>query len=83
VDLTGSVAGVPQTRRDKKKHRSSTTVVAIDVANFRATVQELTGFASAGIFRPLPRRVHAVGSPFATLAAGNQAACSGGGRGQG
>uniref|UniRef100_A0A0E0CRM0 VQ domain-containing protein n=1 Tax=Oryza meridionalis TaxID=40149 RepID=A0A0E0CRM0_9ORYZ len=42
--------------------RSSTTVVATDVSNFRAMVQELTGFPAAAIFRPLPRRipVHAV-----------------------
>jgi hypothetical protein len=49
--------------------RSSTTVVATDVANFRAMVQELTGFPPAAIFRPLPRRVHAA-SPFVAVAAG-------------
>lgn len=41
--------------------RSSTTVVATDVGNFRAMVQELTGFPPAAIFRPLPRRAHAAG----------------------
>jgi hypothetical protein len=92
VDPAGSAAGVQtqQPRRaSKKKHggarppsrQSSTTVVATDVANFRAMVQELTGFPPASIFRPLPRRVHAVSSnPFA-LAAGNQG--YGGGEGQG
>ncbi|CAN6246057.1 unnamed protein product [Urochloa humidicola] len=54
--------------------RSSTTVVATDVNNFRAMVQELTGFPPASIFRPLPRRVHAA-SPFV--------AGAGGGAGQG
>ncbi|KAG8072435.1 hypothetical protein GUJ93_ZPchr0006g43822 [Zizania palustris] len=65
-----SAASQPQ--RAKKRHaaaprpstssrRSSTTVVATDVSNFRAMVQELTGFPQAAIFRPLPRRlpVHA------------------------
>jgi hypothetical protein len=92
VDPAGSAAGVQtqQPRRaSKKKHggarppsrQSSTTVVATDVANFRAMVQELTGFPPASIFRPLPRRVHAVSSnPFA-LAAGNQG--YGGREGQG
>ncbi|XP_062220963.1 uncharacterized protein LOC133920361 [Phragmites australis] len=75
----GSAASV-QPRRAKKKHaarpssrRSSTTVVATDVANFRTMVQELTGFPAAAIFRPLPRRVHAA-NPFA-VAAGQ--GCSG------
>ncbi|KAL6635147.1 hypothetical protein ACP70R_027818 [Stipagrostis hirtigluma subsp. patula] len=78
-----------QPRRSKKKHgarpssssrRSSTTVVATDVANFRAMVQELTGFPAAAIFRPLPRRVHAAG-PFAV--AGGQAGRGGEGRARG
>ncbi|XBH80094.1 hypothetical protein VPH35_105911 [Triticum aestivum] len=55
----------PSPRRARRKHpasasrRSSTTVVATDVSNFRAMVQELTGFPPAAIFRPLPRRAHA------------------------
>ncbi|CAN6239385.1 unnamed protein product [Urochloa humidicola] len=81
-----SAAAAMQPRRAKnKKHgasrpsssssrRSSTTVVATDVNNFRAMVQELTGFPPAAIFRPLPRRVHAA-SPFV--------AAAGGGAGQG
>ncbi|PNT69613.1 uncharacterized protein LOC100841749 [Brachypodium distachyon] len=57
-------------RRPRRRHsasssasarRSSTTVVATDVGNFRAMVQELTGFPPAAIFRPLPRRAHAAG----------------------
>ncbi|KAL5211354.1 hypothetical protein ABZP36_022201 [Zizania latifolia] len=63
-----SAAAQPQ--RAKKRHaaaarpstssrRSSTTVVATDVSNFRAMVQELTGFPQAAIFRPLPRRLPA------------------------
>ena len=58
-----------------KSRRSSTTVVATDVNNFRAMVQELTGFPAAAIFRPLPRRVHAA-SPFAA-AGGARQGCSG------
>ncbi|WVZ73626.1 hypothetical protein U9M48_021911 [Paspalum notatum var. saurae] len=73
---------LPCARRAKtKKHgasssssrRSSTTVVATDVSNFRAMVQELTGFPPAAIFRPLPRRVHAAGP---VVAAGQ--GCGGG-----
>jgi len=58
-----------------KSRRSSTTVVATDVNNFRAMVQELTGFPAAAIFRPLPRRVHAA-SPFAA-GGGARQGCSG------
>ncbi|KAL6911509.1 hypothetical protein ACP4OV_000314 [Aristida adscensionis] len=81
-------AAVQPPRRAKKKHsarappssrRSSTTVVATDVGNFRAMVQELTGFPPAAIFRPLPRRVHA-DNPF--VAGGGQG-CGGEGRGNG
>jgi hypothetical protein len=55
-------------RRPKRRQsasasrRSSTTVVATDVSNFRAMVQELTGFPPAAIFRPQPRRPHAAAS---------------------
>ncbi|GJM86879.1 hypothetical protein PR202_ga02778 [Eleusine coracana subsp. coracana] len=65
--------------------RSSTTVVATDVANFRAMVQELTGFPPAAIFRPLPRRVHAaVSNPaFALPASGFGHQFQGDARGQG
>ncbi|PWZ27181.1 hypothetical protein Zm00014a_028500 [Zea mays] len=51
--------------------RSSTTVVATDVSNFRAMVQELTGFfpPPAAVFRPLPRRVHAA-SPSVAVGQG-------------
>ncbi|TVU28548.1 hypothetical protein EJB05_20082, partial [Eragrostis curvula] len=84
-----AAAGAQQPRRAKKKHavrrasrRSSTTVVATDVSNFRAMVQELTGFPPAAIFRPLPRRVHAVSNPFVVAAAG-QGISGGDGRGQG
>ncbi|KAF8779848.1 hypothetical protein HU200_002113 [Digitaria exilis] len=84
-----AAAAVHQPRRAtrNKKHgaarpstsssrRSSTTVVATDVNNFRAMVQELTGFPPAAIFRPLPRRVHAAG-PFVFSGGGE------GGAGQG
>ncbi|KAM0927078.1 hypothetical protein ACQ4PT_003187 [Festuca glaucescens] len=50
-------------------HRSSTTVVATDVSNFRAKVQELTGFPPAAIFRPQPRRAHATAASHSLLAA--------------
>ncbi|VAI49226.1 uncharacterized protein LOC119319625 [Triticum dicoccoides] len=65
----------PSPRRARRKHsasasrRSSTTVVATDVSNFRAMVQELTGFPPAAIFRPLPRRAHAAGRSLAAAAA--------------
>ncbi|KAM0927076.1 hypothetical protein ACQ4PT_003185 [Festuca glaucescens] len=56
----------PPPRRPRKSasRRSSTTVVATDVSNFSAMVQELTGFqpAPAAIFRPQPRRAHAAAS---------------------
>ncbi|KAG2654125.1 uncharacterized protein LOC120654249 [Panicum virgatum] len=74
-------AAVPPRRARCKKHgasssrRSSTTVVATDVNNFRAMVQELTGFPAPAILRPLPRRVHAA-SPFAA-AGGAGHGCSG------
>ncbi|KAE8787244.1 hypothetical protein D1007_38860 [Hordeum vulgare] len=64
------------TRRARRKHsasasrRSSTTVVATDVSNFRAMVQELTGFPAAAIFRPLPRRAHAASQSLAAAAHG-------------
>ncbi|XP_062217568.1 uncharacterized protein LOC133917720 [Phragmites australis] len=82
----GPVATV-QPRRAKKKpaarppssRHSSTTVVPTDVANFRAMVQELTGFPQAAIFRPLPRRVHAA-NPF-VVASGQ--GCGGEGHGRG
>ncbi|RLN07697.1 uncharacterized protein C2845_PM11G25550 [Panicum miliaceum] len=78
---------VPPRRAKTKKHgasrpaslssrRSSTTVVATDVNNFRAMVQELTGFPAAAIFRPLPRRVHAA-SPFTGGGGGAGQGCSG------
>jgi hypothetical protein len=79
-------AAVQPRRAKSKKHgaaassssrRSSTTVVATDVNNFRAMVQELTGFPPAAIFRPLPRRVHAA-SPFVGVAGGAGQGCSGG-----
>uniref|UniRef100_A0A0D9VL59 VQ domain-containing protein n=1 Tax=Leersia perrieri TaxID=77586 RepID=A0A0D9VL59_9ORYZ len=59
--------------------RSSTTVVATDVSNFRAMVQELTGFPPAAIFRPLPSRVpvHAAPNPLGAV----QHGCGGGGGG--
>jgi hypothetical protein len=45
-------------------------VVATDVSNFRAMVQELTGFPPAAIFRPQPRRAHdATASHFLLAAA--------------
>ncbi|KAJ1281100.1 hypothetical protein BS78_04G282400 [Paspalum vaginatum] len=89
-------AGALQARRAKsKKHgassrpssssssrRSSTTVVATDVSNFRAMVQELTGFPPAAIFRPLPRRVHAAGPFVAAGQAGQGQGCGGGGEQQ-
>ncbi|PAN08292.1 hypothetical protein PAHAL_1G400700 [Panicum hallii] len=62
--------------RPSSSRRSSTTVVATDVDNFRAMVQELTGFPAAAIFRPLPRRVHAA-SPFAAGGGGAGQGCSG------
>jgi hypothetical protein len=54
--------------------RSSTTVVATDVSNFRAMVQELTGFfpPPAAVFRPLPRRVHATSPSVAVAVAAGQ-----------
>jgi hypothetical protein len=64
-----AVAAARHSPSSSSSRRSSTTVVATDVANFRAMVQELTGFPPAAIFRPLPRRVHAA-SPFVTVAAG-------------
>jgi len=87
---TASAAAAVQPRRVKsssKKHaaasrhssssrRSSTTVVATDVNNFRAMVQELTGFPPAAIFRPLPRRVHAA-SPFVAVSAAAGQGCGG------
>ncbi|KAF7085779.1 hypothetical protein CFC21_089170 [Triticum aestivum] len=66
----------PSPRRARRKHpasasrRSSTTVVATDVSNFRAMVQELTGFPPAAIFRPLPRRAHAAGHSLTAAAHG-------------
>ncbi|GJN22315.1 hypothetical protein PR202_gb09870 [Eleusine coracana subsp. coracana] len=95
ADPAGGVQVQQQPRRaaGKKKpgarppsRRSSTTVVATDVANFRAMVQELTGFPPAAIFRPLPRRVHAAVSnnPAFALAAsglGHQFQGDGGGQG--
>ncbi|XP_020160539.1 uncharacterized protein [Aegilops tauschii subsp. strangulata] len=68
----------PSPRRARRKHsgsasasrRSATTVVATDVSNFRAMVQELTGFPPAAIFRPLPRRAHAAGYSLAAAAHG-------------
>ncbi|KAM3243612.1 hypothetical protein ACQJBY_055513 [Aegilops geniculata] len=68
----------PSPRRARRKHsgsasasrRSATTVVATDVSNFRAMVQELTGFPPAAIFRPLPRRAHAAGHSLAAAAHG-------------
>ncbi|CAM0148233.1 unnamed protein product [Urochloa decumbens] len=85
-----AAAAVQPRRAKNKKHgasrpssssssrRSSTTVVATDVNNFRAMVQELTGFPTAAIFRPLPRRVHA-SSPFVSGGGGGNAGqgCSG------
>ncbi|CAN6233398.1 unnamed protein product [Urochloa humidicola] len=82
-----AAAAVQPRRAKNKKHgasrpsssarRSSTTVVATDVNNFRAMVQELTGFPPAAIFRPLPRRVHAA-SPFVAAAGGSAGqGCSG------
>ncbi|OEL22691.1 hypothetical protein BAE44_0016288 [Dichanthelium oligosanthes] len=65
-------------RSSSSSRRSSTTVVATDVNNFRAMVQELTGFPPAAIFRPLPRRVH-VASPF-VVGGGAGQGCSGSGR---
>uniref|UniRef100_A0ACD5Z3Y4 Uncharacterized protein n=1 Tax=Avena sativa TaxID=4498 RepID=A0ACD5Z3Y4_AVESA len=66
----------PLPRRPRRKHsasrRSSTTVVATDVSNFRAMVQELTGFPPAAIFRPLPRRAHAAAASHSLLAAALQ-----------
>ena len=65
-----------QPRRPRRRHsasasrRSSTTVVATDVSNFRAMVQELTGFPPAALFRPLPRRAHAAAAPSHSLLAG-------------
>nr|XP_051192293.1 uncharacterized protein LOC127305809 [Lolium perenne] len=62
-------------RRPRRRHstsasrRSSTTVVATDVSNFRAKVQELTGFPPAAIFRPQPRRAHATAASHSLLAA--------------
>jgi hypothetical protein len=62
-------------RRPKRRHstsasrRSSTTVVATDVSNFRAMVQELTGFPPAAIFRPQPRRPHAAAASHSLLQA--------------
>ncbi|KAI4966415.1 hypothetical protein ZWY2020_040984 [Hordeum vulgare] len=38
--------------------------------NFRAMVQELTGFPAAAIFRPLPRRAHAASQSLAAVAHG-------------
>jgi len=87
---SGSAPAAVQPRRAKsssKKHaaasrhssssrRSSTTVVATDVNNFRAMVQELTGFPPAAIFRPLPRRVHAA-SPFVAVSAAAGQGCGG------
>ena len=64
-----AAAAARQSPSSSSSRRSSTTVVATDVANFRAMVQELTGFPPAAIFRPLPRRVHAA-SPFVAVAAG-------------
>jgi hypothetical protein len=62
----------PPPRRPRKSasRRSSTTVVATDVSNFRAMVQELTGFqpAPAAIFRPQPRRAHATAASHSLLA---------------
>ncbi|CAM0944107.1 unnamed protein product [Alopecurus aequalis] len=64
-----------QPRRPRRRHlasasrRSSTTVVATDVSNFRAMVQELTGFPPAAIFRPQPRRAHAAAASHSLLAA--------------
>lgn len=90
----GSAAGGVQQqqprRASKKKHgarppsrRSSTTVVATDVSNFRAMVQELTGFPPAAILRPMPRRIHAaVNNPALIVAAARQQGCGGDGRGQ-
>uniref|UniRef100_A0A0E0K5D0 VQ domain-containing protein n=1 Tax=Oryza punctata TaxID=4537 RepID=A0A0E0K5D0_ORYPU len=79
VPAGGSAAAQPPQRAAaKKRHaapprpstsrRSSTTVVSTDVSNFRAMVQELTGFPAAAIFRPLPRRipVHAA-NPLAAV----------------
>lgn len=66
----------PPPRRTRREHsasasrRSSTTVVATDVSNFRAMVQELTGFPPAAIFRPLPRRAHAASHSLAAAAHG-------------
>ncbi|XP_066328449.1 uncharacterized protein [Miscanthus floridulus] len=63
-------------RHSSSSRRSSTTVVATDVNNFRAMVQELTGFPPAAIFRPLPRRVHAA-SPFVAVSAAAGQGCGG------
>ncbi|KAM3225180.1 hypothetical protein ACQJBY_058119 [Aegilops geniculata] len=75
--VTADAQQQPSPRRARRKHsasasasrRSSTTVVATDVSNFRAMVQELTGFPPAAIFRPLPRRAHAAGHSLAAAAA--------------
>ncbi|EES07230.1 uncharacterized protein LOC8075693 [Sorghum bicolor] len=85
--MSAAAAAAVQPRRatckSSKKHaaaaasrRSSTTVVATDVNNFRAMVQELTGFPPAAIFRPLPRRVHAA-SPFVAVSAASGQGCAG------
>ncbi|RCV08411.1 hypothetical protein SETIT_1G324200v2 [Setaria italica] len=68
--------GAPSRPSSSSSRRSSTTVVATDVSNFRAMVQELTGFPPAAIFRPLPRRVHAA-SPFVGVSGGAGQGCSG------
>ncbi|CAL4966962.1 unnamed protein product [Urochloa decumbens] len=70
--------GASRPSSSSSRRSSSTTVVATDVNNFRAMVQELTGFPTAAIFRPLPRRVHAA-SPFVATAGGGNAGqgCSG------
>ncbi|KAF0933053.1 hypothetical protein E2562_013806 [Oryza meyeriana var. granulata] len=87
----GSAAAQPQ-RAAKKRHAasaprpststsrcSSTTVIATDVSNFRAMVQEFTGFPTAAIFRPLPRRipVHAVNQSNAVHGCGGSGAVHG------
>ncbi|KAK1619919.1 hypothetical protein QYE76_025436 [Lolium multiflorum] len=75
VDSSLSEAQQLPPRRPRRRHstsasrRSSTTVVATDVSNFRAKVQELTGFPPAAIFRPQPRRAHATDASHSLLAA--------------